>query len=110
MTDWFLYDNANQWTGFYMITASVMKGLSIADLDYTLRRGSQSNLRNFTVNESEAIEVVPPRDSGCIFDTMSIMRSLKAKEIYEKWFDQIMKQLRCRVNLKDPCLWNRIRN
>ena len=83
-----------------------MKGLSIADLDYTLRRGSQSNLRNFTVNESEAIEVVPPRGSGCIFDTMSIMRSLKAKEIYEKWFDQIMKQLRCRVNLKDPCLWN----
>ena len=27
--DWFLYDNgANQWTGFYMITASVMKELT----------------------------------------------------------------------------------
>ena len=27
--DWFLYDNGNQWTGFYMITASVLKGLNV---------------------------------------------------------------------------------
>ena len=26
--DWFLYNGANQWTGFYMITVSVMKGLT----------------------------------------------------------------------------------
>ena len=38
-----------------------------------------------------AKENVPTRDLRLIFDTMSIMRSLKAKETYEKWFDQIMK-------------------
>ena len=41
--------------------------------------------------ESEAIEVVPPRDSRWIFDIMSIMRSLKVKGTEEKWFDQIVK-------------------
>ena len=43
------------------------------------------------MNESEAIEVLLLRDSRWMFDTLSIMWSLKAKETYEKWFDQIMK-------------------
>ena len=56
--------------------------INIANLDHTLRRESKSNVGNFIVNESESMEVVPPRDSR---------RILKAKETYEKWFDQIMK-------------------
>ena len=55
-------------------TASLTK----ANLDHTLRKGSKSNLRNFIVDESKAIQVVPRRDMRCIFDTMSIMKSLKA--------------------------------
>ena len=45
--------------------------LNIANLDHTLRRESKSNVGNFIVNESESIEVLPPRDSR---------RILKAKE------------------------------
>ena len=59
----------------------------MANLDHTLRRGSKSNLRNLIVNESRVIEVVPPRDSRWIVDTISIMRSLKTKETSEKCYD-----------------------
>ena len=50
-------------------------------------------LINFILNESGATEVVPPRDSlfHWILNTMSLMKSLKMKETYGKWFDQIMK-------------------
>ena len=44
---------------------------------------SKSNFRNFIVNESDAIENVPPKDSywlfHCIFDTMSIMNDEEFK-------------------------------
>ena len=54
--------------------------LSIANLHHVLRRGLKNDLRNFIVNESEAIKVALPRDSRWIFGTISIKRSLKAKK------------------------------
>ena len=64
--------------------------LSIANPDHSLRGGSKSNMRNFIVHESNAIENMPPSDSRWLFDTMSVMRSLKPKETYEEWFDYII--------------------
>ena len=46
--------------------------------NHTLRRRPKTNLASFTVNSSEAL-VVPPTDAKSIFDTISVMISLKAK-------------------------------
>ena len=54
------------------------------------------------MNENEAIEVLPPTNSRWIFDTMSMMSSLKVTETYDKCFDKIMKvAMPCEAGIHD---------
>ena len=65
--------------------------LSIANLDQILKGGPNTNSRNFIVNDREATKVVAATELRWILDTISTMRSLKAKETYKKWFYSFMK-------------------
>ena len=62
--------------------------LSIANLDQILKGGPNTNSRNFIVNDSEATKVVAATELRWILDTISTMRSLKAKGTYKNGFIQ----------------------
>ena len=65
--------------------------LSIGNPYGTLLQSRKNTFRNFLINQSTAIETQPPFQSRWIIDTMAIMRSVKSKKTYKKWFTVLKK-------------------
>ena len=65
--------------------------LSIGNPDGTLLQSRKNTFRNFLIDQSSALETQPTFQSRWIIDTMAIMRGVKSKKTYKKWFTALKK-------------------
>jgi len=67
--------------------------LSLATPDGNLRQGQKSLLRNYMIDQANAVNDKPSQTARWLFDGMAILRQLKPKETFREFFDSLVKPI-----------------
>ena len=65
--------------------------LSVATPDGELRQSDKASLRNYLKDEANAVTKDLPKCAAWFIDGLAAVRSLKSKETYEEWLENLVR-------------------